>query len=106
MRKIKKEASRVHTMSMEAACSERALMGFPAPSPSKAEQMPDKKRTKSKEKRKKIRAARGNLILLPKSEIFANKLNISIHWREKAKRGAAKKKGELYKLPPPLPWTA
>jgi hypothetical protein len=54
MRKIKKEAIRVHTMSMEAACSDRALMGFPTPSAPNAQPPLGSQRDKKRIKRTRV----------------------------------------------------
>jgi hypothetical protein len=71
MRKIKKEAIRVHIMSMEAACSDSVLMGFPASFPSRARDPPGNIRKKKKRRRRgKILGLRKNLIFLPDSKIL------------------------------------
>jgi hypothetical protein len=53
IRKIKKEAIKVHIMSIEAACSDRALMGFPVSSPWYAPQAPLWRQRKRRRRRRK-----------------------------------------------------
>jgi hypothetical protein len=65
MRKIRKEANRVQTISMEAACSERALMGFPDSSKSTAQAAPGASAEKRRKRIRRFGKCREKFIFLP-----------------------------------------
>jgi hypothetical protein len=77
-------------MSIEAACSERALMGFPPSSASIAQVLIGRRRKKKTRNRRDLFCRSGNIIFYQNLEEFFNR---SIHHGQKPKKILRLKKG-------------
>jgi hypothetical protein len=85
---------------MEAACSERALMCFPASFPSRGRDLLGIKRKKKRRRGIIILGRRKNLIYLPDPKNLPGLPEYYHSLGEKGKMTKAKKRGKLTGLPP------